>query len=133
MMFKKLFIHSPIRYIVSLGIMVTFVVLYRIIQRDFFISTYSKLVYYSNAFFLAGLIVLCTGLFVLVDIFGGFNIFRYMFVRKNVNGTKKTLQDYNLEREEKTKFKHFIYIPYLVVATIGLIISVLLLIISSSI
>ena len=129
-MFKKLFMHSPARYIVSLSIVVTIVVLYRIINNEYFVSTIAKIQYYSNAFFLGGLTVMCIGVLTMVDLNGGFDIFRFMFVKKNQDGTKKTLAIYSEERAEKCSKKKFFFIPYLVVGSISLIISLILLLIA---
>lgn len=126
-MIKDLFFHSPIRYIVSLVITIGVLITYNCING------WEHLINYSNAFFIGGGFVIALGLFSLLDFYGFFNIARYMFVKKNPDGTKKSLYEYSEERTEKIKYKKFRYVPYLFIGVVVIIVSATLLIINSSI
>lgn len=122
-MLKKLFFHSPFRYLASLIVMALIVVIYNLLRGE-----WSLIVNYHNSFFLAGMFLILIGLLSLVDFYGGFDIFRYMFVRKNLDGTKITLYEYSEDRKEKVKIKKYYFIPYVVVGVLSLIVSLIFLI-----
>ena len=126
-MFKKLFIHSPARYIVSVVILVGVLIAYNSING------WGHLVNYSNAFFISGGILIALGLISMVDYYGGYNIARYIFVRRDPDGKRKSLAEYNEDRKEKLKHKEFRYFPYLLLGILAIIASAIILIINSNI
>ena len=103
--------------------MALIVVIYNLLRGE-----WSLIVNYHNSFFLAGMFLILIGLLSLVDFYGGFDIFRYMFVRKNLDGTKITLYEYIEDRKEKVKIKKYYFIPYVVVGVLSLIVSLIFLI-----
>ena len=124
---KKVFLHSPIRYFVSVIIVVTIIILYRIFNKaDIGTSKSDLLIAYSNSLFLGGVLLISIGLLSLVDYNGGYDIFRFMFVRKNPDGTKQTLRDYSETRKEKIKNKKYYFVPYILVGALAIIVSLLL-------
>lgn len=124
---KKLFIHSPFRYLACLIIIIGVMVLYNIFNG------WGYLINYSNLFFISGVIIISVGFFSTADYLGFFNIARYMFVRKNPDGTKKSLYDYNQERTEKIKPHKYRFCPYYLIGIISIIVATIILIINSSI
>ena len=126
-MFKKLFIHSPIRYVVSFVIILGVMIAYNCING------WGHLVNYSNGFFISGGIVIALGLFSMLDYYGFFNMARWIFVRRDAEGHKKALYEYSEERTEKLKNKKYRFFPYLFIGIIVIIVSAILLIINKSI
>lgn len=125
-MFSKLFLHSPVRYIVSFVIMVGVLITYNCING------WQYLINYSNSLFIGGGIIIACGLFSMLDYFGFFNIARWIFVRRDMDGHKKTLYEYSEEKAEKNKNKKYRYFPYLLIGVITIIISAIILIINQS-
>ena len=120
-MFKKLFIHSPYRYLFSIVFTIVIVLLYNILRNE-----WTLIVNYHDSFFIAGLSLVLIGLLSVVDYFGGLDIFRYMFKRKNPDGTKTTLYDFSEERKEKLKTKTYRFVPFMTMGVIMIIVCLIL-------
>ena len=127
-MFSRLFIHSPIRYIFSLLVIIGVVLGYNF-GHD---NSWGYVVYYSNSFFIAGAILVAIGAFSCMDFYGFFNMFRYIFVRRDPTGHRITLSEYTERRGEKIKDKKFRYVPYLLLGVICLIVATILFIINKN-
>lgn len=126
-LFKRIFFHSWLKYLISFLISVV-VALIVLINKGF-----NYLVSYSDAFFVGGTIILGVGLLSMLSSFGTFDIFsysgKYVF-NKMRSKDMENYPDYSkgkaLNREE-TKFS---FIPYLVVGGFEIIISIVILIIN---
>lgn len=69
--------------------------------------------YYSDGFFIAGVIVFCLGMFSLVNLFGGFDVFSYLFTREKTNyGARVSLYEYSEIKKEKRKLKKLNFLSY---------------------
>ena len=120
-MFKRLFIHSPYKYLVCLGIMLIIPVIYNLLRNE-----WDLIINYMDSFFLAGLVLILVGMLSIVDYFGGLDIFRYIFIKRNPDGSKKTLYDFSEGRKEKIKDDKYRFTPYMVVGVISILISVII-------
>jgi len=116
-MFKKLFIHSPYRYLFSIVYTIVIVAVYNLLRDE-----WTLVVNYHDAFFIAGLSLVLIGLLSIVDYFGGLDIFRYMFRRRNPDGTKITLYDFSENRKEKLKTKTYRFVPFMTVGVIMIVV-----------
>lgn len=119
---KKLFFHSPIRYIISL-IVAIILILIRLITSNGF----QNIVAYCDGTFIAGMILICFGGLSVVTFFGGFDIFSYNFSRKKEGAS--SLYEYSQIKAEKRKSGPLHFVPYFVVGLFFLLISTILLII----
>lgn len=112
---KKIFFHSPIKYVVLLVISLVITSLY-IIARG------SSMTSLSDAFFLAGAVIFFTGMLYLTSYYGAFDTFNYGLSRI---GKKryKDLYEYTVIKNEKRKEKNYPYIPFLVIGIFFIMIS----------
>ena len=120
--FRRLFIHSPIRYIVSLviGIAVSISVL------AFY--GWDKKIYYCDAFFASGAILVSIGALAFVSYYGGFDIFGYVFTSLRTNRRYHDLYEYVNAKNEKRKKPYFPFMPYLMVGIVFIIASLFFLV-----
>jgi len=118
-LFKKLFLHSPFRYLaaflISFGIGLTILI----------INGFDKLIYYVNAFSVGGAITFLVGLLALLSSLGAFDTFGYAFstFRKRRH---KDLYEYTLAKNEKRSLNRFTFVPYLVVGLLIFIVGMIL-------
>ena len=121
---KRIFLHSPIRYVVGtcLAVILVFICL---ISKGF-----EYRMSYVDAFTIAGGALILIGLLQLVSYYGAFDIFSFSFFR----GKDKRYKDYlayQNTRAEKKKNYNLKFMPFIVVGffffSIGLILSAVLL------
>lgn len=120
--FKNLFFHSPKKYIISLliGLIITLCFLFQ--------SNFVYLRNYVDGLFIGGATIFSVGALSLVSYFGAFDLFSYNIKRFSKDGRDKykSLYDYTVIMKEERKNLDYPFIPYFVVGTILLIISVIL-------
>lgn len=124
--FKKIFLHSPMKYLISLGIMICVIIVFLSIKG------FNYLVNYSNAFFIGGALFVGISLLSIVTNLGTFDIFsysgRYVINRiKNVDVDR--FPEYCDNKKEKRKKLKFEFAPYLVLGVFALLVAVIILII----
>ena len=124
---RKIFFHSPIRYLVSVLIGIILALL-----DVFFDKGFSSIVSYSNGTFISGFMLICIGGLSIVNYFGGFDIFSVMFAKRDQYGHKPTLHEYSVSKAEKRKKYPYVFVPYFTVGAILLIVSAILTIIYSN-
>lgn len=78
---------------------------------------------YVNGLFIAGATIFCFGLLILVNYFGGFDMFSYLFRAKIVNNHRETLYDYSVRKKAERRPSLMGFIDYLIVGTIFMLIS----------
>ena len=109
--FKKVFFHSPFRYLAAFIISVVIGLTILIINGfDLFVN-------YVNAFSVGGAVTFLFGLLVLVESLGAFDTFGYAFstFRKRRH---KDLYEYTVAKNEKRSLNKFVFVPYLVVGLV---------------
>ena len=120
-MFRKLFLHSPVRYIVGvvLALVIAFLCL---ISKGF-----EYRISYVDAFSVAGAAVFFIGLLQVVSYYGAFDIFGYSFSAFRRKERKYTdYVDYqNKKRASKSNSK-LTYMPFIAVGAIFFIIGIIL-------
>ncbi len=98
-----------IKYISALVMAITLTLIY------LFTRGFTSLIFYIDAFGIAGAALFFISLLSLVNNHGAFDIFSYSF-GKLFNRTKyDTLRDYVLLKESKNRKNRFIFLPYMVV------------------
>lgn len=123
MKFRLIFIHSPIKYIVSLVVSLLLMVLYCAIR-----NTWSSPMMYSNGLFIGGFTMVSVGLLNLLNNFGAYDMWAYVFTRKR----KKegiTLAEYSEIKAEERKKTRFSFVPFVTVGLFAIIVSAIILII----
>ncbi|MCR5741481.1 MAG: DUF3899 domain-containing protein [Gammaproteobacteria bacterium] len=125
MKFRNLFVHSPFRYIFALVYTIGIVVLYNGLRKDFV-----SLVNYANGTFIAGFSLILFGALVVVKNHGGFDIWQYMFVKRNPDGSRETLYDFSERKKLVRASKRYDFMPYEVVGVLVSLISLILLLIN---
>ena len=123
---KKLFFHSPIRYIISLSVALILILIRLVTSNGF-----QNIVAYCDGTFIAGMVLVCGGGLSLVSYFGGFDIFSYNFMKKKEGVS--TLYDYSKLKAERRKNAPPSYMPYITIGTLFIFISAILLIIIQNI
>lgn len=118
---KEYFKHHWIRLLVSTLYVASICILYNIINDGF-----AYRVSYSNGLFIGGATIFLFGLLTIVNYFGGFDIFSFMFNNKRVDGHRETLFDYSERKKMERKDSAFVFIDYLVIGTIGMIVSTII-------
>ena len=121
-MFKKIFIHSPIRYIIALAIAIIFSLVYLIING------FNYKIFYLDAFTVAGSIDILVGLLALVTYFGAFDTFGYAFSTFKKDRRYKDLVEYTDAKKVKRANSQFIFVPYVVVGVIFVLVGLIFLI-----
>ena len=82
--------------------------------------------YYSDGFFIAGVIVFCLGMFSVVNLFGGFDVFSYLFTREKTNyGARVSLYEYSEIKKEKRKLKKLNFLSYFINASFFIILGLI--------
>ena len=119
-MFKKMFIHSPLKYLISFILSLLVVVLYNVFNKG-----WQYVISYSNGFFISAVLFISVGALSWVDLENGFDIFRFIFVRKQVGDKRIRLADYSESRNEKNKNKTWRFTPYLVIGALDLILALI--------
>lgn len=119
---KRVFIHSWLRYLISFCLAIALSMIY-LCTRGF-----QTLIYYIDAFAIAGSIVFLCGALSLIAYFGGFDTIRYGFASFRRAGKAKyeDLYDYSIQKKEERKHGNFTFIPYFTVGAIFLILSFIL-------
>lgn len=124
--FKKIFLHSPIKYLVSL-VMVALIVVLALSIKGF-----NYLVNYANGFFIAGALLIGVGLLSICNNLGTFDIFGYSgkyVINRIRNVNVEDFPEYTENKKEKRKKIRFEFVPYIVVGLFSLIVAIILLII----
>jgi hypothetical protein len=119
--FKKLFLHSPVRYIVAFVISSVIALLYLIING------WNYKIYYLDAFTTGGMVTVLFGLLVLVSHFGAFDTFAYGFSTFKRNRRYKDLVEYTDAKRIKRASNHFTFMPYVTVGLLFIIIGLIFL------
>lgn len=122
-MFRRLFIHSPIRYVIAL-------VVCGALSAAFIISKGNYLMSYIDGFSAAGAVSILFGALVLVTNLGAFDMFSYSFaiMRKANREFYKDLYQYSQIKKEKRSKHFFTFVPYMVVGLLFIIIALIMLI-----
>lgn len=120
--FRKLFLHSLVRYIVAFAICATFSLVYLIING------WNYKIYYVDAFTVGGSISVLFGGLVLVTYLGAFDTFGYAFSTFGRNRKYKDLVDYTEKKQIKRGKNRFIFMPYITVGVIFIIVGLIFLI-----
>ncbi len=117
---KKYMLHSPVHYGAALGLNVFFVFLVLLLRG------FDYLIYYVDAFGVAGGISVFFGLLLLVSSLGAFTTFGYSFSTLRGERKYKDLYEYTEAKKEKQANQPRIYMPYILVGFVFLIISFVL-------
>jgi len=113
---RKLFLHSPKSYIISICISSAITLLYLILKGfDVFVN-------YVNAFSVSGGIVLFLGLIGMVAYWGAFDVFGYSFSTFRKQSPYKDMYDYTQRKKEVRSREKLKFIPYIVTGAVFLII-----------
>lgn len=126
--FSDIFLHSKTKYIICLAFAICFTSI--LIISDFTELEPNEtlpLINYINAFSVPGLCLYCFGGFSLIGSFGAFDTFSYSFRRRGKDSLKMGYYEYiNMKSEERKKGKPFPYVPYFVVGTLFILVSLIL-------
>ena len=119
-LFKKVFLHSPIKYIVLLiiGILITII---NCISKGF-----DLLVSYVDGAFVAGATIFLIGGLSTLNYFGAYDFWSYTFSKRAPNGTKKPLYEYSNEKQEKRSRAKIPFGAYYAVGVFYIICSIIL-------
>ena len=107
-----------IRLLASVAYCILICVVYNLLNDGFNIG-----LNYVNGFFIGGATIFLFGLLVVVNYFGGLDIFSYMFSARRVGDHRETLFEYAERKKVERKPSAFVFIDYLIVGTIFMIIS----------
>ena len=120
-MFRKLFLHSPVRYIVG-------VVLALIIGVLCLLSNgFEYRISYVDAFSVAGAVVFFVGLLQVVSFYGAFDIFGYSFSSFRRKERKYTdYVDYQTKKRAEKSNSKLTYMPFIAVGAVFFIIGMIL-------
>ncbi len=117
---KKYILHSPAHYGVALGLNTFFVLLV------LFLRGFDYLIYYVDAFGVAGGISMFFGALLLLSSLGAFYTFGYSFSTLRGERKYKDLYEYTKAKSDKQAKQQKIYMPYILVGLLFLIISAIL-------
>lgn len=115
--FKRLFLHSPIKYVV-LTILGLLIFLANLLFNGFEFYTF-----YVGGIQIAGLSLLFMGGLSMLGYYGAFDFWGYTFSKKTEDGRRIPISDYVEQRRVKRHNKNFPFPPYFLVGIIFLIAS----------
>lgn len=96
-----------------------------IIINNLIVSSFSSLIAYADGAFIAGLSLFCFGGLSIVGHFGAFDIFTYLFDKKNERGVKRSFYDYCEGKKEVRSKKKYGSIPYFLVGFFYVLLSLI--------
>ena len=117
---RKYFFHSPVHYGIALGINVFFVLLV------LYLRGFELIIYYVDAFSVAGALSVLFGLLLLVSSLGAFTTFGYAFSAFKGERKYKDLYEYTVAKGEKQAKRKKIFMPYIIVGIFFLTVSFIL-------
>jgi len=117
---RKYILHSPVQYVIAVGINVFFTLLV------LYLKGFDRILAYVEAFSVAGAVSVLFGLLLWVSAAGAFNTFGYAFSFFRSERRYKDLYEYTVAKQEKVSKQKKIYIPYIVVGVVFWIISLVL-------
>lgn len=120
-LFKDIFFHSPIKYIIL------FVIGCLLVLINGFSKGFDSLIIYADGFFIAGFTLILIGGLSLLNYFGAYDFWSYTFSKRNPNGTKKPLYEYSAERKEKRSRDKMPFGPYFATGLFFVLCSMILL------
>ena len=122
--FKKVFLHSFHKYIVS----ATIVLIILIINLS--LNNFKELIHYVNGLQIGGAIVFLIGGLSLVSYFGAFDTFGYAFskLRKDPEKNYRDMYEFVTVKAEERKENRFTFIPYFVTGLFFILIGIFLMI-----
>ena len=85
------------------------------------------LINYCNSTFIAGFSLICIGCLSIINNVGGFNLFSYMFAKRNEKGVKEDYYTYTLKNKEKREKREKPYYTYFIIGAVLIAISAILL------
>lgn len=91
--------------------------------NNLILSNWKSLVAYSDGAFIAGLSLFCFGGLSIVTRLGAFDIFSYMFAKRDERGFKKPFYDYCEGKKEGRGKKKYASVPYFIVGFLYLIVA----------
>ncbi len=118
---KEFFKKSWIRLTICLIFGLLIVIINNLIRKN-----WNSLDNYCDGFFIGGFSIICIGCLSVLNYFGAFDVFQYTFRRKPKNSPSESLYDFS-NRKKETRHsgtKHFI--PYFIIGSFYLIISLVL-------
>lgn len=116
---------NKLRFIISFGVGLTFFILYLAIYTKE--GSWKNILHYCNACFMGGFVLLMFSALVVLNFFGGFDIFSFFIFRKAHDSTRKeNFYEYCERKKEERKPDGLIFLPYLFSATLYLIAAVVL-------
>lgn len=109
-----------VRFVIAFGIGITLFVVYLAAYTS--AQSWTLLLYYCNASFLAGAVLFLFSLLTILNYFGGFDIFSFYMMRKPVDEHRKENFYEYCERKkgERRKFK-LVFLPYMIISVLFLI------------
>lgn len=117
---RKYFFHSPVCYGIALALNVLFTLLV------LFLKGFDHLLYYVDAFSVAGAISVLFGMLLWVTAAGAFTTFGYAFSTFSSERKYKDLYEYTAAKEERRSKQKKTYMPFIVVGFVFLMISFIL-------
>jgi len=95
---------------------------------NFVNASWQSVIGYCNGLFISGFSLVCFGCLSIINRFGGFEIFSYLFARKNTATGKEDLYTYSTRKRDERYKKGKVYLPYFIIGGIILLISMILMI-----
>ena len=117
---RKYVFHSPVHYGVALGLNVFFTLLV------LFLRGFDSLIFYVDAFSVAGAVSILFGMLLWVSAAGAFTTFGYAFSYFREERKYKDLFEYTTAKKEKQAKKEKTLMPYIIVGFVFLIVSLVL-------
>ena len=90
-------------------------------------ENWTMLINYCNSTFIAGFSLICIGCLSIINNVGGFNLFSYMFAKRNEKGVKEDYYTYTLKNKEKREKREKPYYTYFIIGAVLIAISAILL------
>ena len=111
-----------LRYVISCIFVSLITVLNVYLKGDF-----TSKIFYADGLFIGGALLVGYGLLILMNYFGTFDIFQFMFNRTLVNGRREQLYEYSVRKKAERKPRVIEFLDFIIVGFIFIIIAVLLL------
>ena len=118
--FKRVFIHSLVKYII-IAVLAIIMVVINLCTNGF---TY---IYFVDGVQISGAAIILIGGLSLIGYYGAFDFWGYTFSRKQLDGRRIDISEYLEQKRVKKRSKNLPYPPYFLSGIIILLISLILL------
>lgn len=114
--------HNWVKMLICFLYGILIIAIYNIVN-----NSWTMLINYCNSSFIGGFSLICIGGLSIINNIGGFNMFSYIFAKRNEKGVRDDYYTYTLKNKEKREKKEKPFYTYFIMGVFFIIVSAILL------